>query len=74
VLIVTIGIVVVAVGASALIFAFHSHLTSLVGVIPATSSNSSNPKANSTACAVSSGTTCVSTSSPLSPVASSKSI
>jgi len=77
ILIVTIGVVVIAVGASALVFALRSHLPSLAGIIPASSSNtstiSSNPNTNATACAVSPGIPCVGKTSPSSPVASGKS-
>src|SRR3989442_10122281 len=77
ILIVTIGVVVVAVGASALVFALRSHLPNLAGIIPATSSNnstiSSNHNANATACAVSPGIPCVGTTSPSSPIASGQS-
>jgi len=74
ILIITIGVVVVALGASGLVFALRSHIPGLASIIPATSSSStikSNPNAN--ACAVLPGTPCVGTTSLTSPVASGQS-
>jgi hypothetical protein len=74
ILIVTIGVVVVAIGSSALVFALRSHIPGLASIIAATSSSStikSNPNAN--ACAVLPGTPCVGTTSLTSPVAGGES-
>lgn len=70
ILICTIGVIVVVVGASTLVFAMRSHLPGLAGIIPFTSSNSntnsSNHNANTTACSVSPDTPCVGTTFPAS--------
>jgi hypothetical protein len=77
ILICTIGVIVIVVGASAFVFAMRSHLPGLAGIIPFTSSNtstiSSNHNVNATACAISPGIPCASTTSPSSPEASGQS-
>ena len=64
ILIITVGVVVVAVGASALAFALRSHIPGFAGIFPATSSNSSNHSTNTHACGVSTGILCPVTTSP----------
>jgi hypothetical protein len=70
ILICTIGVIVVVVGASTLVFALRSHVPGLASIIPFTSSNSntisSNHNANTTACSVSPGTPCVGKTFPAS--------
>jgi hypothetical protein len=70
ILLCTIGVIVIVVGASAFVFAMRSHLPGLAGIIPFTSSNtstiSSNHNTNATACSVSQGTPCVGTTFPAS--------
>src|SRR5262249_11744939 len=73
ILIMTVGVVVVAVGAGALAFALRSHIPGLAGIFPATSSNSSDHSSNTHACGVSIGIPCSLTSSTSSPVASGQS-
>ncbi len=67
ILIITVGVVVVAVGASA--FALRSHIPGFAGIFPAISSNSSNHPANTNACGVSTGIPCPVTTATSSPVA-----
>ncbi len=70
ILICTIGVIVVVVGTSTLVFAMRSHLPDLAGIIPFTSSNSntigSTHNANTTACSISPGIPCVGTTFPAS--------
>jgi len=63
ILLCTIGVIVIVVGASAFVFAMRSHLPGLAGIIPFTSSNTSTISSNNNA----NGT------SPSSPVASGQS-
>ena len=70
ILICTIGVIVVVVGTSTLVFAMRSHLPGLSGIIPFTSSNSntirSTHNVNTTACSISPGIPCVGTTFPAS--------
>ena len=69
ILIITVGVIVVAVGASALAFALRSQIPGFAGIFPAISSNSSNHPANTNACGVSTGIPCPVTTATPSPVA-----
>lgn len=63
ILIITFGVVIVAVGASAFAYAFRSHIPGFTAIFPATSSTGNNHSTNTTACGGSTGTPCqVSTS------------
>src|SRR6266566_6693223 len=73
ILIITVGVIVVAVGASALAFALRSQIPGFAGIFPAISSNSSNHSANIHACRGSTGIPCSVTTSPSSPIASGQS-
>ncbi len=69
ILIITVGVIVVAFGASVLAFALRSHIPGFAGIFPATSSNSSDHSTNTNACGVSTGIPCSVTTATSSPVA-----
>ena len=63
ILIITVGVVIVAVGAITFAFAFRSHIPGLTAIFPATSNTSSSHSANTTSCGGSTGTPCQVTTS-----------
>ena len=71
IIIITVGVVIVAVGASA--FAFRSHIPGLTAIFPATFNTRSNHSANTTGCGGSTGTPCQVTTSQSSPQANGQS-
>jgi hypothetical protein len=67
ILIITVGVIIVVVGASGIAFAFRSHIPGLTTISPTTSNNSSSNSSNAHSCGGSTGIPCSGTTSQSSP-------
>jgi len=73
ILIITVGVIIVVVGASGIAFAFRSHIPGLTTIFSTTANNSSSSSSNSHSCDASTGIPCSGTTSQASPQTSGQS-